>query len=124
MAHTSVPAHMDTLDSTVRTWFAGATRHPVRTGEVAGRGEPLIAASVRLAGLDFIVTSQVSPVRWQPNREESMLPICVVTRVSVWTQETFTTAIARLDILEVTVRSRWTNAPQTPAKMELHVLTS
>lgn len=57
------------MTATFRTWFAGATRHPVRTGEVAGRGEPLIAASVRLAGLDFIVTSQVSPVRWQPNRE-------------------------------------------------------
>lgn len=54
-----------------RTWLVGATRHPVRTGDLAGRGEPPTAASVRLAGRDFIVMSQVSPVRWQPNREVS-----------------------------------------------------
>lgn len=52
-----------------RTWFVGATRHPVRTGELAGRAEPPTNAIVRLAGRDFIVTSQASPVRWQPNRE-------------------------------------------------------
>ncbi len=52
-----------------RTWFLGATRHPVRTGELAGRAEPSTNASVRPAGRDFIVTSQASPVRWQPNRE-------------------------------------------------------
>lgn len=52
-----------------RTWFVGATRHRVRTGERAGREEPPTAASVRPAGRDFIVTSRVSPARWQPNRE-------------------------------------------------------
>lgn len=52
-----------------RIWFVGATHRPVRTGELAGKGEPPTAASVRLAGRDFIVTSQVSPARWQPNRE-------------------------------------------------------
>lgn len=52
-----------------------------------------------------------------------MLSTCVVTRVSVWMQEMSTTATARLDILEVTVRSRWMNVPPTPARMEPPVLT-
>lgn len=52
-----------------RTWFGGVTRHPVKMGELAGREEPLTAASVRLAGRGCIVMSQVSPARWQLNRE-------------------------------------------------------
>lgn len=52
-----------------RIWFGGVTHRPVRTGELACKGAPPTVASVRLAGRDFIVTSQVFPVRWQPNRE-------------------------------------------------------
>lgn len=52
-----------------RTWFVGVTRLLVKTGELAGRQTPHTAVGVRLDGRAFIVTSQVFPVRWQPNRE-------------------------------------------------------
>lgn len=123
MAPTSVLAYMDILASTVRTWFVGVTHHRVRMGERAGRQELLTAAGVRPAGWDFTVTSQVFPVRWLPNREELMSPICVITRVSVWMQEMSTTASARLVILGVTVRSRWMNALPIPVRTELPALT-
>lgn len=46
-----------------RIWFVGVNLHLVRMGELVGKGGPLTVASVRPAGRDFTVMSQVSPVR-------------------------------------------------------------
>lgn len=52
-----------------------------------------------------------------------MLPNSVEIQVSVWMQEMYITASARLDILEVTVKSRWMNVLQIPVRMALPALT-
>lgn len=52
-----------------RIWFAGVTPLLAKMEEPAGRGALPIVASVKQAGVDFTVMSQVFPVRWLPNRE-------------------------------------------------------
>lgn len=63
MALTSAPALTDIQASTARIWYDGVIRHPVRTGDPAGRKERLTRVSVRPDGLASTVMSQVCPVK-------------------------------------------------------------
>lgn len=69
MALTSVPAHMGTLDLTVRTWFTGVSPHPVKMEVLVGTVAPPTVASVKRAGVDCIVMSLVFHVKWLLNKE-------------------------------------------------------
>lgn len=51
-----------------------------------------------------------------------MLPDCAVILASVWMLGAHIIASARQDTLAATVRSRWTSASPTLARMELHAL--
>lgn len=83
MVLTSVPVHMDTLDLTVRIWYTGVSLHLVKMEELVGTGAPPIVASVRQAGVDCIVMSQVFHVKLLPNKEEWTFHSCAVTLASV-----------------------------------------
>lgn len=105
-ALTSVYVHMDTLVLTARIWFVGVSLHLVKMADPVGtRIRPLVA-SVKRAGVDYIVTSQVCPVKLLPNKEEWTSHSCASTLASVSMLEMFIIAIVRWGILEVTVRNK------------------